>query len=95
MGVPVLPRFQTLLERKFYFDEAYDLAFYRPAVAASHGLARFVEAPVVLASVGEIGAFFRGLGSETSRVQTGLVRTYALAILVGGAVLTIVFVAVR
>jgi len=95
LGVPVLPRFQTLLERKFYFDEAYDLLFYRPAVIAAHGLSRFVETPLVLASVGEIAALFRGLGSDTSRLQTGLVRTYALAILAGGAVLTIVFVAVR
>jgi len=45
--------------------------------------------------VGEIAATFRRAGGETSRVQTGLVRTYALAIAAGVVVLTVVFVAVR
>jgi NADH-quinone oxidoreductase subunit L len=95
MGVPVLPRIERLLEHKFYFDELYDVLFYRPAAGLARGLGRFVERPLVLASVGEIAAVVRGVGSETSRAQTGLVRTYALAILAGVAVLTIVFVAVR
>jgi NADH-quinone oxidoreductase subunit L len=95
LRVPRIAPLQALLEHKFYFDEAYDLVFYRPAVALAHGFAWFVEAPLVLGSVGEIAAFFRGLGSETSRVQTGFVRLYALAIAGGVAVLTIVFVAVR
>jgi NADH-quinone oxidoreductase subunit L len=95
LPVPRVPALQTVLEHKFYFDELYDALFYRPAVAFAHGFAWFVEAPLVGGSVGGIAALFRGLGSETSRVQTGLVRTYALAILAGATVLTIVFVAVR
>jgi hypothetical protein len=35
------------------------------------------------------------LGRDTSRLQTGLVRTYVLAIAASLAVLTVVFVAVR
>jgi NADH-quinone oxidoreductase subunit L len=95
LTVPRMPALQTLLERKFYFDELYGALFYRPAVAFARGFGRFVERPLVLGSIGEIAALFRGVGSETSRAQTGLVRTYALAILAGSAVLTIVFVAVR
>ncbi len=93
--VPRIAPVQALLEHKFYFDELYGAAFYKPAVALAHGLALLVEAPLVLGSVGEIGSAFRRLGGETSRVQTGLVRTYALALAAGVSVLAIVFVAVR
>jgi NADH-quinone oxidoreductase subunit L len=93
--VPRRAALQALLERKFYFDELYDALFYKPAVATARGLAWFVEAPFVLGSVGEIGTAFRRLGGGTSRFQTGLVRTYALAIAGGVAVMAIVFVAVR
>jgi len=61
----------------------------------AQGLAWFVEAPLVLGSVGGIPPAVRKLGSETSRAQTGLVRSYALAIAAGVTVLAIVFVAVR
>jgi NADH-quinone oxidoreductase subunit L len=83
-----------VLEHKFYFDELYDLVFYKPSVFLARSLAWFVEAPL-LRSVGMIANFVRGLGTDTSRIQTGLVRLYALAIAAGAAVLAIVFVAVR
>ena len=86
---------QALLEHKFYFDELYDAVFYKPAVAFARGVTWLVEAPFVLGSVGEIAGAFRRLGGETSRVQTGLVRSYAFAIAAGVAVMAIVFVAVR
>jgi NADH-quinone oxidoreductase subunit L len=92
-----VPRYafvQTTLEHKFYFDELYDLVFYKPSVALARSLAWFVEAPI-LASVGEFASWVRRLGTDTSRVQTGLVRLYALAIAAGAAVMAIVFVAVR
>jgi NADH-quinone oxidoreductase subunit L len=92
--VPRYAQIQTVLEHKFYFDELYDLVFYKPAVTLARGLAWFVEAPL-LGSVGEVAAAVRRLGGETSRVQTGLVRLYVLAIAAGAAVLAIVFVAVR
>ncbi|HZE29100.1 MAG TPA: NADH-quinone oxidoreductase subunit L [Gaiellaceae bacterium] len=86
---------QNLLEHKFYFDEAYDFAFYRPTVFLATGLARWIERPIVFGSVRELAAGFGLLGRDTSRVQTGLVRTYVLAIAASLAVLTVVFVAVR
>ncbi len=86
---------QTLLERKFYFDEAYDFAFYRPAVFLATGLARWIERPLVFGSVRELVKGFGLAGRDTSRLQTGLVRTYVLAIAASIAVLTVVFVAVR
>jgi NADH-quinone oxidoreductase subunit L len=89
------PKTQPLLEHKFYFDEVYDALFYRPAVFLAQALLKWVEQPLVFGSVREIGAAIRGLGSETRALQTGLVRTYALAIAASVAVATVVFVAVR
>jgi NADH-quinone oxidoreductase subunit L len=86
---------QNLLEHKFYFDEAYDFAFYRPAVLLATGLARWVERPLILGSVRELVRGVGLAGRDTGRLQTGLVRTYVLAIAASVAVLTIVFVAVR
>jgi NADH-quinone oxidoreductase subunit L len=93
--VPRIATAQTVLEHKFYFDELYDAVFYRPAVALARGFAWFIEAPLILGSVGGIASAVRKLGGETSRVQTGLVRSYALAIAAGVTVMAIVFVAVR
>ena len=89
------PRPVALFEHKFYFDELYDVLFYRPAVFLATGLARWIERPLVFGSVRELAAGVRGLGVDTSRLQTGLVRTYALAIAASLAVVTIVFVVVR
>jgi len=95
LRVPKLEFSQRLLEHKFYFDEAYDAAFYRPAVWLAKGLGRWIEGPIIGGSIREITAAFREAGLDTSRIQTGLVRTYALAIAASLAVITIVFVAVR
>jgi NADH-quinone oxidoreductase subunit L len=94
-AVPKVPSVQTLLERKFYFDELYDAAFYRPAVFVAKALMRWIERPLVFGSLRELTEGVRGLGLETRRLQTGLVRTYALAIAASVAVVTVVFVAVR
>jgi NADH-quinone oxidoreductase subunit L len=94
MEVPRYAAVQNVLERKFYFDELYDVVFYKPAVALSHGLAWLIEAPL-LRSVGQFAGGVRYLGRDTSRIQTGLVRLYALAIAAGVAVMAIVFVALR
>jgi NADH-quinone oxidoreductase subunit L len=86
---------QNLLEHKFYFDEAYDFAFYRPAVFLATGLGRWIERPLVFGSVTELVKGVGLAGRDTSRLQTGLVRTYVLLIAASIAVLTVVFVAVR
>ena len=93
--VPRFPRVQRTLEHKFYFDELYDAVFYRPAVFIAHGLARWIERPLVFGSVRELSQGIGRLGLDTSRLQTGLVRTYAFAIAASVAVVTLVFVAVR
>ncbi len=82
-------------ERKFYFDELYDALFYRPAVAVSAALRRNVEEPVIERSLDEIGSGTIQVGGEVARVQSGLLRTYAIAIAFAVCVLVVVFVAVR
>jgi NADH-quinone oxidoreductase subunit L len=93
--VPKLAFSQRVLEHKFYFDEAYDFAFYRPTVALAKALGRWIEGPVIGGSVRELVAGIREAAVGTGRLQTGLVRSYALAIAASLAVITIVFVAVR
>jgi len=83
------------LEHKLYFDELYDALFFRPAVALSNALRRNVEEPVIEGSLGEIGAGTIQAGDGLARAQTGLLRTYALAIAFAVCVLVVVFVAVR
>jgi NADH-quinone oxidoreductase subunit L len=84
-----------VLEHKLYFDELYDALFFRPAVALAGALRRSVEEPVIERSLDEIGSGTIQVGGEVARVQSGLLRTYALAIAFAVAVLVVVFVAVR
>jgi NADH-quinone oxidoreductase subunit L len=79
------------LEEKFFFDEAYDLAFYEPSARTASGLHRFVERPVFLTTLGDLGATVRGTGQRAAAVQTGLVRSYAFAIAAGLAALVAAF----
>jgi NADH-quinone oxidoreductase subunit L len=84
-----------VLEHKFYFDELYDALFYRPAAALSVTLRRNVEEPVVERSLDEIGSGTIQIGGEVARVQSGLLRSYAVALAFAVVVLVVVFVAVR
>jgi NADH-quinone oxidoreductase subunit L len=95
LEVPAARPLRALLEHKFYFDEAYDWVFYRPAVWLARGLAALVEQPVVGGSLTGIAFGARRAGGEVAEAQTGLVRTYALVIAAGVATLALVFVLVR
>jgi NADH-quinone oxidoreductase subunit L len=83
------------LEHKLYFDELYDAVFYSPAVALANALRRDVEEPLVERSLEEIGSGTIQVGGGVGRLQSGLLRSYALAIAFAVAVLVVVFVAVR
>jgi NADH-quinone oxidoreductase subunit L len=89
------PRALPVLEKKFYWDELYDLVFYKTSDLTARGLYALVETPLIGGSITVItGAV--GLGSrELSVAQNGLVRSYALALAGGLAVLGIVFLAAR
>ncbi len=90
-----IPKPLALFERKFYWDELYDAIFYRPAALLAPALARFVERPVIAGSIREVTSGFRFGSGELGRFQNGLVRSYALAIASGVAVLAVVFLSTR
>jgi NADH-quinone oxidoreductase subunit L len=94
-AVPQFAFAQRVLEHKFYFDELYDAVFYRPTVWLAKALFRGVEDPLIAESSTSLGQDTRDLGRIVARLQTGLVRTYVLAIASGAAVLAIVFIAVK
>jgi len=89
------PGVWRVLEHKVYFDELYDALFYRPAVALSNALRSDVEEPIVERSMEEIGSGTIQVGGGVGRLQSGLLRSYALAIAFAVVVLVVVFVAVR
>jgi NADH-quinone oxidoreductase subunit L len=89
------PKPARVLQKKLYWDELYDLIWYRPADRVARGLYAVVERPLIQGSLAAVtgGA---GLGSrELGRAQNGLVRSYALALASGLAVLTVVFLSAR
>jgi NADH-quinone oxidoreductase subunit L len=86
---------QRLLEHKFYFDEAYDYAFYRPAHYAAIAAIRYVEGPLIGGSIAALSRGTRELSTRVTEAQTGLLRTYVLALGGGAALLALVFLAVK
>ena len=93
-----VPRFelgQRVLEHKLYFDVAYDAVFYRPAVRIADAAVQFVEGPLIGGSIRGLTEGTRVVATRVTGAQTGLLRTYALALGSGAAILTLVFLAVR
>ncbi len=95
VAIPQARTVRALLEHKFYFDELYDSVFYRPTAALTAALRDYFERPLLLGSIDSLAAGARRISGEVSELQTGLVRTYALAIAGGVTVLALVFVWVK
>jgi NADH-quinone oxidoreductase subunit L len=93
--LPEVRFWRELLEHKFYFDEAYDLVFYRPAAATARVWTRFIEEPLIGGSIEGVSTGTRRVGRGVGEAQTGLLRTYVLALAGSVAVLALVFVSVR
>src|ERR687888_536563 len=94
-AVPRAAFWQRTLEHKFYFDELYDAVFSRPSAWTARAFGRLIETPLIAGSGRELGEDTRDIGGILARLQTGLLRTYALAIASALAVLAVVFVAVK
>ena len=86
---------QRTLEHKFWFDELYDAVFYKPAVFVTTLLRRGVEEPLIGGSITGVTVGAREAGDALGEVQTGYLRSYALAIAGAVAVLVVVFISVR
>jgi NADH-quinone oxidoreductase subunit L len=79
---------------KFYVDEALTAVLVNPVVAFGRTATRFFEGGTLDAGSRGIATTFRGVSAGLRRLQTGYVRNYALAILLG-AVLIVIYYAVR
>jgi NADH-quinone oxidoreductase subunit L len=82
------------LQRAWYVDDAYAAVVGTPAKAAAAFTAYVVDARVVDGAVNGVGILVRRLANAGRRVQTGFVRNYALAFLLG-AVAILLYVGVR
>jgi NADH-quinone oxidoreductase subunit L len=86
---------RVALERKLFWDDAYDWVFYKPGSWVGRAFGRWVEEPIVAGSMRGVAEGTRGAGVGLGRLQTGYLRVYALMIAAGVAVLALVFVSVR
>ena len=76
-------RMPGVLVNAYYFDAAYDALLVRPARALGGWVDRFVDPHVIDAGVREAAITSQWLGHLFRSFQTGLVRAYALSIVVG------------
>jgi NADH-quinone oxidoreductase subunit L len=83
------PRFQTVLERKYYFDEIYNAAFVRPMDAAAELGLRDVEQPLIDGVVITTGVATEASASGLSLTQSGYFRNYVLVFLAGACIAAI------
>ena len=77
--------------RAFYVDAAYDWAVARPGRAVARAFAWF-DATIVDGAVNGIAGLTGGLAQVGRRVQTGLVRSYAMAVLLGTVLIALMFI---
>ncbi len=74
---------KSTLKRGFYVDDVYAAVIGSPAKAAAAFLAYVFDAKVIDGAVNGLGRSFRAVAGVGRKVQTGLVRNYALAFLIG------------
>jgi NADH-quinone oxidoreductase subunit L len=89
------PKAPKALVEKLYFDRAYDLLFYRPAVSLAHRLGAWFERPVIERSGEEIGTSTLAGGRVVAAIQNGLARTYVLLVAAGVSVIVLLFLVLR
>ncbi|GAC1455420.1 MAG: NADH-quinone oxidoreductase subunit L [Ktedonobacteraceae bacterium] len=86
--------FYQLILNKYYVDEGLTLLLINPILAFARLATRFLEGDALDGGARGFAALFRGTSAGLRRLQTGYMRNYALAILLG-AVLIVVYFAVR
>jgi len=73
----------TALERKWWVDELYQAILLKPFHILSDCLASPFDQGTIDATVNGIGTGTRGLANVMRKLQSGYVRNYALAVMVG------------
>ena len=74
---------QRFLNRGWYVDDAYAVVVQTPVKATAAFTAYVVDLKVVDGAVNGIGRLVRSLARAGRAIQTGFVRSYGLALLVG------------
>jgi NADH-quinone oxidoreductase subunit L len=72
-----------LLANKYYVDEMYLAGIVNPLRNLAGFLSQVLDAGIIDGAVNGLAAFFGWSGEETRKLQTGYVRNYGLAMLVG------------
>ncbi len=78
-------RMPPALVHAFWFDDAIEAAIVHPAQALGVAISRFVDPHVIDAGVRDVVWIAGALGVIFRKLQTGLVRGYALTIVIGAA----------
>ena len=78
-------RMPLVLRRAFFIDDALDFLIVRPVFALGTAFSRFVDPHVIDAGVRDVAFAAGSLGAIFRALQSGLVRAYALTIVVGTA----------
>jgi NADH-quinone oxidoreductase subunit L len=73
------------LRHAFWFDDVIDAAIVKPAQALGVAIVRFIDPHVIDAAVRDLVWLAGALGVLFRKLQTGLVRGYALTIVIGAA----------
>jgi NADH-quinone oxidoreductase subunit L len=82
-----------VLNRKWYVDEIYDVLVVKPLIGASHVAWRVIDTAIIDGLfVNGSGYASKALGWMGSRVQSGSLGTYALALVVGVVAIVLVVV---
>jgi len=80
------PQLYHLVYNKYKIDELYDFLIVNPIVSVSRWLWKAFDDSVIDGIVNGVASFTRGWGSVLRRLESGLVKDYALSILVGTVV---------
>ncbi|MGH2979930.1 MAG: NADH-quinone oxidoreductase subunit L [Solirubrobacterales bacterium] len=89
-----LPRLHDFLAHKWYFDELYDRAIVRPALALGRFSTDVFERAVIGGMVSGTALAVRTGNSIVRVAQTGLLRNYALLLVTGVTALALYFLVV-
>ena len=77
------PALYTIVNRKYYVDEAYEVVFVRPLVRGGEVIFDHFDKRVVDDALNGAAAAAGAAGKGLGLLQTGLIKEYALAFLIG------------
>jgi NADH-quinone oxidoreductase subunit L len=77
------PALYTIVNRKYYVDEAYEVVFVRPLVRGGEVIFDHFDKRVVDGALNGAAAAAGAAGKGLGLLQTGLIKEYALAFLIG------------